>query len=209
MKAAGQGASAAAAADPKGKPPPDRKKDLRDCAIIRFKGSNADKIDSQFFGRQYEKGDDQAAGDDEFNFDVDEYGKHVAEDLCDDVKVQVYSHGAFSQLFTARPGGEPWKSISSIQTCVKAQIGCGTPIVVQFFAPINSKNPEEPIEYDYASIGDDEDLIKLGDAGEKFCLKQVYKMCFYVSKLYQLEILRMKCEFFKDQNGTVWFANAS
>lgn len=46
MKAAGQGASAAAPTDAKGKLSTERKKDLRDCAIIRFKGTNADKIDS-------------------------------------------------------------------------------------------------------------------------------------------------------------------
>ena len=49
----------------------------------------------------------------------------------------------------------------------------------------------------------------MNDNGERFCLKQAYKMCFYVSKLYQMEILRMKCEFYKDQNGTIWFANGS
>lgn len=30
-------------------------------------------------------------------------------------------------------------------------------------------------------------------------------MCFYVQKLYHTEILRMKCLFVKDYNGTIWF----
>lgn len=34
-------------------------------------------------------------------------------------------------------------------------------------------------------------------------------MCFFISKLYHIEILRMKCEFVKDYNGTIWFKNAS
>jgi len=69
-----------------------------------------------------------------------------------------------------------------IQTCVRAEIGCGTPILVQFFAPVNSKNPEKQIEYDYRSLGDDEKLIQEDE--ETYCLKQVYKMAFYVSKLF-------------------------
>ena len=79
--------------------------------------------------------------------------------------------------------------------------------MVQFFAPVNSKNPEKEIEYDYRSLGDDEKLIQEDE--ETYCLKQVYKMAFYVSKLFQMEILRMKCEFLKDHNGTIWFAYAS
>lgn len=34
-------------------------------------------------------------------------------------------------------------------------------------------------------------------------------MCFYISKLYQYEILRMDCEFAKDFHGTIWFLDAS
>jgi len=34
-------------------------------------------------------------------------------------------------------------------------------------------------------------------------------MCFYISKLYQFEILRMRCEFVKDENNSIWFLYAS
>lgn len=85
MKAAGQGAGATTSTDAKGKLSTERKKDLRDCAIIRFKGSNADKIDSHFF-KKYEKGDDQA-GDDDFNFDIEEFNKQIRDDLYDDGKI--------------------------------------------------------------------------------------------------------------------------
>lgn len=33
-------------------------------------------------------------------------------------------------------------------------------------------------------------------------------MCFYVSHLYHQEILRMRCKFFKDFNGSIWFTYA-
>lgn len=95
QKTGGHGSNPAPNADAKGKPSTERKKDLRDCAIIRFKGSNADKIDSQFF-KKYEKVNNRTGEDDEFNFDIEEYNKQVAEDIYDDGKVQVYSHSAFS-----------------------------------------------------------------------------------------------------------------
>lgn len=80
-------------------------------------------------------------------------------------------------------------------------------MIVEFFAPIDDENPEKPIKYDFRALGDDEDLIRNNEEG--YCLKQVYKMCYYVSKLYQFEILRMRCEFAKDFHGTIWFQYAS
>ena len=43
---------------------------------------------------------------------------------------------------------------------------------------------------------------------EKYCLKQVHKMCFYIATVYQIEILRMKCEFLFDELKTIWFTHA-
>lgn len=34
-------------------------------------------------------------------------------------------------------------------------------------------------------------------------------MCFYIQKIYQYDVLRMKCEFTRDENGTIWFVYAS
>ena len=34
-------------------------------------------------------------------------------------------------------------------------------------------------------------------------------MCYYITKIYQYEILKMKCEFVKDIHGTIWFYHAS
>ena len=39
-------------------------------------------------------------------------------------------------------------------------------------------DPEGDIEYDYKSLGDDKLLINTDE--EKYCLKQVYKMCHYI-----------------------------
>ena len=42
-----------------------------------------------------------------------------------------------------------------------------------------------------------------------FCLRQVLKMCFYMQKLYNKEILQMNCDFFQDDNGEIWFMYAT
>ena len=43
----------------------------------------------------------------------------------------------------------------------------------------------------------------------KYCLKQCYKMCYYVQKIWNKEILKMRCDFAKDDNGTIWFTYAT
>jgi len=100
-----------------------------------------------------------------------------------------------------------WTKFECIQTNIRAIQGTGQPIIVNFYAPIDRSNPSKQINFDFRSLGEDEDLIR--NDLEKYCLKQVYKYCYYVSKLHQIEILRMKCEFAKDYHGTVWFQYAS
>ena len=76
-----------------------------------------------------------------------------------------------------------------------------------FYAPANPMNLDEPINYDYASIGEDVPLLQTNE--QNYCLKQCYKMAYYISKLYNKEVLRMRCEFMKDDNDTIWFSYAS
>jgi len=48
-----------------------------------------------------------------------------------------------------KPQDEGWSEIEYIQTNIKSTIGCGTPIYVNFFAPINISDPKLQINYDY------------------------------------------------------------
>jgi len=34
-------------------------------------------------------------------------------------------------------------------------------------------------------------------------------MCYYIQKMHNIEILKMRCEFCKDDNGTIWFNYAN
>ena len=71
---------------------------------------------------------------------------------------------------------------------------------------MDARNVEAVINYDYRGVGDDIDL--LGEDEMKYCMKQCYKMGYFVQKLNNKEILRMRCEFLKDDNGTIWFSYA-
>lgn len=86
---------------------------------------------------------------------------------------------------------------------MKSKLGCGTPIIIKFYAPLNPINKEVEIEYDYKALGSDDELVRTDDY--QYCLKQCYKMCYYVQKVYGQEILKMRAEFSKDENGSVSF----
>ena len=98
------------------------------------------------------------------------------------------------------------KSYNSVQTCLKSKRGIGEPIIVKFYAPMNMRDTSHRVEYNYRTLGDDVELIQTDPF--KYCLKQCYKMAYFLSKLHDIEILRMQCEFLKDDNKTIWFSYA-
>ena len=103
--------------------------------------------------------------------------------------------------FLRRANDEYWKTVSCIQTNVRSKLGCGSPIIIKYYAPIDYNEPDAEINYDYKAFGKDEDLVKRDE--HQYCLKQCYKMCFYIQKVYHFEVLKMRCEFTKDENGVV------
>eukprot|EP00347_Sterkiella_histriomuscorum_P018862 403343887 len=121
--------------------------------------------------------------------------------------VQVVNETGFMSTFHKRANDDYWKTVSCIQTNIKSKLGCGQPIIIKYYAPLDYDEPESEIVYDYKSLGADEDLI-LKDQ-HQYCLKQCYKMCYYIQKVYGLEVLKMRTEFSKDENGTIWFMYAS
>ena len=121
--------------------------------------------------------------------------------------IELLTDHAFSKAFDdSSKSLQNTKLYQSVQTCLKSRIGIGEPIIVKFYAPLKVKNPGDRIEYNYRTLGDDVELIQSDQF--KYCLKQCYKMAYYISKLYQIEILRMQCEFLKDDNKTIWFTYA-
>ena len=109
--------------------------------------------------------------------------------------------------FLKRANDDFWMTISCIQTNVKSKIGCGKPFIIKYYAPLNPEDPDEEVKYDYRALG--EDVFLIHNDEYQYCLKQCYKMCYYISKVYEIEILKMRCEFNRDENGTIWFFYAS
>jgi len=99
-----------------------------------------------------------------------------------------------------------------MQTCIKSRSGLGHPIVIYFWAPTPKLNKPgdtvETIRYDFRAKGQDIDLIRAKD-WYAYCHKQCLKMCYYVQKMHSVEILKMRAEFARDDNGTVWFLYAN
>jgi uncharacterized protein YmfQ (DUF2313 family) len=97
------------------------------------------------------------------------------------------------------------KSIQFDQSQVKAKRGIGRSIEIDYFAHVNKRNPSKEINYNFRVFKPDQFLME--NDQKEYCLKQVTKMCFYVSKLYNYEILRLRCTFVVDDDGLIWFSN--
>lgn len=84
----------------------------------------------------------------------------------------------------------------------------GKPIMIEFYAPnpqfLKPGDKYTQINYNFRSCDEDINLIKSGD-DFGYCYKQCLKMCYYIQKMHKVEILKMKCEFAKDDHGTIWF----
>ena len=122
-------------------------------------------------------------------------------------QIEVCNENDFRNYFNIPKSDHFWQTINFVQTCVKAKKGFGKEFVVEYYAPLDVAKPEDEIKYDYRSLGDDVDILSTNEY--KYCVKQCYKMCFYVQKIYNIEILRMKCEFLKDENNSIWLTYAS
>ena len=133
--------------------------------------------------------------------------------------VRIVKDTEFINEFNRRPNDTEWLSFNCIQTCIKAKT-IGKLIYVQFYAPLladdkpdHKRRLAKEIEYarHHKAMPDDLVLLKSGTKKDDdlFALKQCYKMCHYIQKVYQYEILQMKAEFLKDENGNIWFYYAS
>ena len=46
-------------------------------------------------------------------------------------------------------------------------------------------------------------------APEDYCYRQVLKMCFFLQKVRNIEVLSLNCEFIQDQNDIIWLSHVS
>lgn len=77
-----------------------------------------------------------------------------------DESVQVVNDTGFMNTFLKRANDVYWESVSCIQTNIKSKLGCGVPIIIKFYAPIDVDDPDAEIIYDFRSLGEDHLLIR-------------------------------------------------
>jgi hypothetical protein len=90
-----------------------------------------------------------------------------------------------------------------MQCVVKSKTVCGSPIFVHFLAPVNTKIPDSVIDYSHDHFPSDQKLAHSED-DYHYALKQCFILAKYLQKYRGMEILQMKAEFFKDENGFIW-----
>lgn len=57
-------------------------------------------------------------------------------------QVRVLKDNEFIKEFQTRPNDDYWRRVEVVQTCLKSRCGVGTPIFVEFVAPIDPEAPE-------------------------------------------------------------------
>ena len=94
---------------------------------------------------------------------------------------------------------------------MRHKTGIGEPIDIHFKAPIDISSHEaslKEIMYDWRSAGDEMELLYKGKF-RKYAEVQILKMCHYLKKVRNIEILQMQAYFLKDDARNVWFSYAS
>lgn len=96
-----------------------------------------------------------------------------------------------------------WKTLDYLQSNVKAQVGLGTPIVIKFYPDLSSKHPDhaDRLHYDYTQFGEDHKI----ENEFIYCLKQWYKIWEYLQRVHLFEVLTMRAQFTKDDDGKIFF----
>lgn len=93
-------------------------------------------------------------------------------------RIETLSQTALIDFFTQKDPERFFINVDCIQTNIKSKIGCGKPLFVYFFAKFDPQSPSKALVYDFKTFEEDAFLIRNNQ--ERYCLKQVYKICYYV-----------------------------
>ena len=111
----------------------------------------------------------------------------------------------FQLIFEKRSGDPYWKTISYIQTVLKCKYGIGEIIEVMYYS---HDNPEKKADHDLNNAGevqeDSAEELLSAEHPNKYCLLLIQRIAYFLERYCQFELLRMKAEFMKDENGKIW-----
>ena len=128
----------------------------------------------------------------------------------EDQQVRFMRESEFINMFQYnRPNDDSWREISCIQTAIRSLTGCGTPVYVHYKAPLATMaDTDAIIDYKLHEYSSDYSLLSMKDeqAGyEEYALKQCAKIATHIQRVHGVEVLQMRAEFLKDENGALWF----
>ena len=131
--------------------------------------------------------------------------------------VRVLSDTEFINEFKRRANDSFWLTIDSIQTTIKSRIGLGKPFIFTFNSPCYKKDTatdqivqsyDGDIEFDFRQFGMNDYLLMM-NSPVAYCLKTCHKIGYYLQKIHDQHLLRMKVEFYQDENGKIWLFSAT
>lgn len=141
----------------------------------------------------------------------DKVGKMVrVTNIYDNVKV--VSNKALHEIGQdlQRSNSTLARNIYYIQTTVKDVKGVGSHVDVDFKAPLDDTSYEDSLkEINFEGFrGVDElRLLKQGHF-QRYAHIQCLKICYYLQKVRNIEVLQMRAEFLRDDCDNVWFVFA-
>ena len=84
-------------------------------------------------------------------------------------------------------------------------------ITLRFKAPLDETDDEtaaREICYEQFRLENEQALLRQGNY-ERYAYLQCLKMCYYLQKVRQIEILKMQAEFVRDDCDNIWFTYAN
>jgi hypothetical protein len=122
--------------------------------------------------------------------------------------LRVMMENEFIELMFERGGSPIWKSIAYLQTVVKCKHGINEPILVTHYAhKVHDYSAIEELQK--AAFVDEEDDMGYSRSPEEYCMMVCRKIAYYLAVYCHYNLLRMRGEFIKDDNGRIWLIGAN
>lgn len=124
--------------------------------------------------------------------------------------LRVLLENEFIVLMYERAGSAIWKTISYIQSILKCKQGIGDSVVYTYYShDANDWQAIEQLRKAGQEDNDEEEDYLARNSPEMYCRLITRRIAYFLATYAQIELLRMKAEFMKDDNGKLWLTFVS
>jgi hypothetical protein len=113
--------------------------------------------------------------------------------------LRVLMENEFFELMFERSGSPIWRRMAYLQAVVKCRTGIGEVRLVNYKSHCAVPEVQGQAE---------EDALMLQSEAE-YCLLICRRVAFFLAKHSRMELLQMRAEFMRDDNGRIWLLNAT